>query len=185
MAKSKSSSRTSSSKKNNLKLKWWYVLPVILVVAIAGYAIVRFSEASVGTAYKKVGTELNCTDGGGEKVNKGGTLGVSCLLRNPGKYASATWSMHVQGTNTIRCATVYFGTGSMAAIRYKATGSPFGAYDFTTNWENWSGNNVTKPICTPSMSNLDRGKWEFTKNVTLEVKNVGGAVSVVDMYLTQ
>ncbi len=36
--------RTGSKKK--MTLKWWYVLPVIAVVAIAGYAIVTFSEAS-------------------------------------------------------------------------------------------------------------------------------------------
>ena len=44
-------SRTSNNKKAN-KLKWWYILPVIVIVAIAGYAIVRFSEA--GSAYTRI-----------------------------------------------------------------------------------------------------------------------------------
>ena len=39
-------SRTAKSKGKGLKLKWWYILPVIAIVAIAGYSIVRFSEAS-------------------------------------------------------------------------------------------------------------------------------------------
>ncbi len=40
-----SNSRTASKKNKSAKLKWWYILPVIAIVAIAGYAIVRFSEA--------------------------------------------------------------------------------------------------------------------------------------------
>ena len=38
--------RTAKSTKKGPKLKWWYILPVIAIVAISGYAIVRFSEAS-------------------------------------------------------------------------------------------------------------------------------------------
>lgn len=44
-AATKSKSRTSS-KKGKSTLKWWYILPVIAIIAVAGYAIVRFSEAS-------------------------------------------------------------------------------------------------------------------------------------------
>jgi hypothetical protein len=39
-------SRISTKKSNNKSImRWWYVLPVIAIVAVAGYAIVRFSEA--------------------------------------------------------------------------------------------------------------------------------------------
>ena len=38
--------RTAKSKGKGLKLKWWYVLPVIVLVAGAGYLIVRFSNAA-------------------------------------------------------------------------------------------------------------------------------------------
>jgi len=44
-AATKSKSRTSS-KKTKSSLKWWYILPVIAIVAVAGYAIVRFGEAA-------------------------------------------------------------------------------------------------------------------------------------------
>ena len=38
--------RTTKNKSKQTKLKWWYILPVIAIVAVAGYAIVRFSFAS-------------------------------------------------------------------------------------------------------------------------------------------
>jgi len=44
--------RTSKNKSKQTKLKWWYILPVIAIVAVAGYAIVRFSEA--GSAYTRI-----------------------------------------------------------------------------------------------------------------------------------
>jgi hypothetical protein len=47
---------TRTSKKQSTKLKWWYVLPVILIMAIAGYFIVRLSFASD----KKILYELGC-----------------------------------------------------------------------------------------------------------------------------
>lgn len=34
------------NKKKKITLRWWYVLPVILVIVLAGYFIVRFSNAS-------------------------------------------------------------------------------------------------------------------------------------------
>lgn len=39
-------SRTAKSTKKGPKLKWWYILPVIAIVAVAGYAIVRYSQAT-------------------------------------------------------------------------------------------------------------------------------------------
>lgn len=39
-------SRTASKKNKSVNLKWWYILPVILFVTVAGYLIVRLSEAS-------------------------------------------------------------------------------------------------------------------------------------------
>jgi hypothetical protein len=45
-------SRTSKRKGKGIKLKWWYVLPVIAIVASAGYLIIRFSEA--GTAKQQL-----------------------------------------------------------------------------------------------------------------------------------
>ena len=48
----KTKTRTSKSTKKGPKLKWWYILPVIAIVAVAGYAIVRYSQAS-SEAYVK------------------------------------------------------------------------------------------------------------------------------------
>ena len=41
-----SKSRTASKKNKSVNLKWWYILPVIMFVTVAGYLIVRLSEAS-------------------------------------------------------------------------------------------------------------------------------------------
>ena len=53
-------SRTAKSKGKGLKLKWWYILPVIAIVAVAGYAIVRYSQASVSGSqiYRRVGQNI-------------------------------------------------------------------------------------------------------------------------------
>ena len=42
--------RTAKSKGKGLNLKWWYVLPVIAIVAVAGYLVIRYSQAGVRTA---------------------------------------------------------------------------------------------------------------------------------------
>jgi len=44
--KGKTKTRTSKSTKKGPKLKWWYILPVVAIVAVAGYAIVRYSQAA-------------------------------------------------------------------------------------------------------------------------------------------
>ncbi len=44
--------RTAKSKVKSLKLKWWYVLPVIAIVAAAGYLVIRYSQAGVTSALR-------------------------------------------------------------------------------------------------------------------------------------
>ena len=44
-SRTKTTKSRTSKKFKQTKLKWWYILPVILIVTVAGYAIVRFSEA--------------------------------------------------------------------------------------------------------------------------------------------
>lgn len=55
-------SRTAKSTKKGPKLKWWYILPVIAIVAVAGYAIVRYSQAS-SEAYVKTVDNGGITSG--------------------------------------------------------------------------------------------------------------------------
>lgn len=68
-------SRTSKNKLSGLKLKWWYILPVVLLVAVVGYSIVRFSKASSFSAHvcfvKKVDSTLWCWG-----INNEGQLGI-------------------------------------------------------------------------------------------------------------
>ena len=175
-------SRVQKGKSKKSKFPMWGIaIIVVAVVAVAGYAIIRFSQASTGTAYKKVNTGMVCN---GTRVDKGGTTGSSCVLK-VGQMASATWSKSEQGTNTIRCANLFFGYGSKAAMRYRVTGNLLGVGDFTSNWKYQTGNNANATMCTDSMSNYDRSNWITSKNVTLEVKSEGGTVSVKSMYLRQ
>jgi len=60
--------RTAKSTKKGPKLKWWYTLPVIAIVAVAGYAIVRYGQAAVerGVQYP-----ANGLSGGVQIQNKG------------------------------------------------------------------------------------------------------------------
>ena len=84
--KFKSSSRTSSSKKKNLKLKWWYALPVIAIVAVTGYAIVHYSKAATNMYVRNVDNG-GFRGGDGPNVNgKGGptlrTVGYGAVMAN-------------------------------------------------------------------------------------------------------
>ena len=68
--------RTTKNKSKQTKLKWWYVLPVILIVAVAGYAIVRFSEAATkrptsSTFYFTVGNGVKSYAGYQDKQSYG------------------------------------------------------------------------------------------------------------------
>jgi len=80
MAKSRVNQK---NKKQKLTLKWWYAIPVILLVAVAGFIIVRFSNASTnGKADFKVNATsdfsvaiLQAKNGASVEVN-------SCLYLN-------------------------------------------------------------------------------------------------------
>ena len=40
-----------SAKKSSFKFRWWYAVIAVLVVAVVGIAVLRFSHASAGTSY--------------------------------------------------------------------------------------------------------------------------------------
>ncbi len=138
MAKSKS--RTSTSKKKNLKLKWWYVLPVILVVAISGYAIVRFSEASTSHGYhtpldKKIsggGSDFTITKNGetttfrrvtsDSPVRSNWKFSDSCMNTSQGYDCSRVYSTggddYFYPADAKGCARVYLEPGSAGTLTY-------------------------------------------------------------------
>lgn len=66
MAKSKTKSRVSNNtKKSGFKFRWWMAGIVVIVVAIVGIAVLRFSHASTTTsfAYKIHSTRYNQSSG--------------------------------------------------------------------------------------------------------------------------
>jgi hypothetical protein len=112
-------SRTSTKKSNNKSImRWWYVLPVIAFVAVAGYAIVRFSEAATvittigpnsmrgsGKVFRKQnGVTVKFVDGsvnyvmGGNTVQKGRKICADMQLTAQGGIpASATLKVEAFG----------------------------------------------------------------------------------------
>ncbi len=187
MAKSKSSSksRTSSSKKKNLKLKWWYVLPVVAIVAVAGYAIVSFSEAATYKSLRTISAgNLNCT--GGTVVDKQGTYGRSCNITNAAGSSSANWNHYTNLSNNYGstgnfCATVFFSNGATISIRSQLKGTRIA--------DDWSAlRQVTR--ATGGYYEVCDGRGggylsaiSLSDSARLEIKNISGGVTVVRMYV--
>jgi len=99
-------SRTAKSKGKGLKLKWWYILPVIAIVAVAGYAIVRYSQAS-SIIWSYTGDQLLSA----KKVSKG--AGVGTLASLP---AGVSVPLSKFRLNKNVCANVTGPVGSQVAI---------------------------------------------------------------------
>jgi hypothetical protein len=92
-SKAKTTKSRTSKKSKQTKLKWWYILPVILIVAVAGYAIVRFSEASALTFSKTVAnkylrggtTTYKSSYGDAKLVSTGGSISAYINLNELSK----------------------------------------------------------------------------------------------------
>jgi hypothetical protein len=172
--KAATKSRSSKSNKNKNNLKWWYVLPVIAIVAVAGYAIVRFSEA--GTATKRVGSGLQ---GGNGTVDKGGSEGGRALKigNNP---VRASWSQTQRGSSTRFCARAYAsngdGNGGVTLALYQ--GNNRITNPKTTFFRG------TRNICTNSLGNFEKARIAG-REVNLRATNASGYASVISMYVAQ
>ena len=172
--KAATKSRSSKSNKNKNNLKWWYVLPVIAIVAIAGYAIVRFSEA--GTAEKRVGSGLN---GGNGRVNKGNAGTGLNVTSNP---ARGTWSQRQRGSSTRFCVE-YFGANGDGAggitLRLERRNPTIKVLAPETTFRRG-----ISTVCTRSLTNAERFKLG-TGTATLYASNAGGTIQVIKMYAAQ
>jgi hypothetical protein len=172
--KAATKSRSSKSNKNKNNLKWWYVLPVIAIVAIAGYAIVRFSEA--GTAEKRVGSGLNGGNGAVNKGNAGTGLNVTS------RPARGSWSYAQRGTNTRFCVEFFGANGDGPGnITLRLTR---GIGGITILDPQTTPRRGISTVCTRSLTNAERFKLN-TGTATLYASNAGGTIQVIRMYATQ
>ena len=165
--KAATKSRSSKSNKNKNNLKWWYVLPVIAIVAVAGYAIVRFSEA---------GTSSNRLSGGTRWVDKGNGNRAREVGGSP---VTATWSASQRGSQTTFCATTYMSNGDgqgSAKLTLISGGSVIG------NSRMIYGRGTTTQCLYPDGGQKSR---IFLRNATLKVTRINGYVSVYNMFVTQ
>ena len=94
-------SRTAKSTKKGSMLKWWYILPVIAIVAISGYAIVRFSQASVpgSQIYRRPGVNMIAN----RVVRKGNT---SLAIIGNGGFALTEWPASEARSRDLACVTL-------------------------------------------------------------------------------
>lgn len=107
MSTKKASKSRTSSKKSKKSLKVWYIIPVLLIVAVAGYAIVRYSNASAYKGLRTV-TGSNKMVGYASVVDKQGQNGRSAVVGDGPVYAS--WTENELGNlayNKVLCADVF------------------------------------------------------------------------------
>jgi hypothetical protein len=171
---SKSKSRTSS-KKSKSSLKWWYILPVIAIVAVAGYAIVRFSQA--GAAEKRVGSGLT---GGERTVDKQGTYGRARVIGN--NPVIAGWSTRERGSLSRFCGQFWVGSdnGGNGGVTIQL----FNDGGALTNPKTQFGNGIMY-MCTDSLSTNSSFRLAFGGDARLKATRAGGYASVIVMYLKQ
>ena len=178
-------SRVQKGKGKKSKFPMWGLgIIVVLVVVIAGYAIVRFSEASVNI--KRVNTGIQC---GGKIVYKGAGYGNSCVLTGS-QVARASWNKIGLGTSTRLCAVVVLTNDGEAQLKIKGTttsGGPVtlshGLYPFKQS-RDIDGNLVNQgQLACYSLSPADKSVISLANLlVTLEVSSVRGNAGVISMY---
>ena len=171
--KSRSSkSRSSKSNKNNNNLKWWYVLPVIAIVAVAGYAIVRFSEAGAGSIYT---VRANGISGPGDTIRKSDGLTYKVIPKNQTVFIDV--SGNEWGKSNRACATIKVTNNGVARLRVKELKARAG---FPITSENRLARSGT--FCVNKNQRAQFGN--FQTPVRIELASIGndGAVSVEKIY---
>ena len=191
MAKSKSSSksRTSSSKKKNLKLKWWYVLPVVAIVAVAGYAIVRSSQASGESGWRTLSSNPPLICKNGTRIDKGWVAPACSITNKADTYARATWTPKwypdrgYYGPKNIFCANVYFSPG--AVITFQTSVNYYNETKWTKLQIHQSNSAGFREVCDWQAKDLStyRAYPYFADTVSLKVTNAVGVTNVTSMYM--
>jgi|GEM_PF-3568546 len=134
-------SRTSGKKSNNKSImRWWYVLPVIAIVAVAGYAIVRFSEASNQVIIAAVNRGRKGFRGGVGTINK--TNGQTVMRAGDNAFTSVYADLTAQEVRDARkiCARVAVGNGGGGYVKIRIpSAGPLGTKDEIRYLSNQSG----------------------------------------------
>jgi len=150
-------SRTSKNKNNKSKLNLWYMVAIVLVVVIAGYAIVRFSNASGPQAYKSYQQTITAkfSDRNPTHINN------QCYTTD----ASGTWCYFGRSSEIVyyfsqailygragdsRCATMFKGGDSALSSKFdRGAEKSFNVGDRVTIVEYFYGQkacNIGKPL---------------------------------------
>ena len=186
-------SRVQNSKSKKSKFPMWgLAIGVVLVVAIAGYAIVRFSRAS--DQYFVKSAEANQLNGGVQKVTKSSGKIVQEVGTNP-VYATFTYDQ-IMGAGTIpgmnaACIKSYMVSDTAFTIWLQSSGvfgSPVSSYrnQFKTTVRDWNTTCVTIDASfKKSLTNLSNiYKTKPNANLYISEDNpIVGYVGVSQMWL--
>ena len=176
MAAKKAATKSRTSGNNSTsKMKWWYLIPVLLIVAVAGYAIVRFSEA--GSQFGVVTSSK--IKGAGQYVKKNNVQYK--VLNTPGT-AQADYSGNTIGKAKKVCANVYFKNlnGSRGTAKLDLIAPRTGKTMATTGRVS-KADGTTAQLCVNNPID-QQGDYAPPVNVRLYSYG-GGTVSVSKFYL--
>jgi hypothetical protein len=169
-------SRTSSNKGKS-SLKWWYIVPILLVVVLAGYLIVRYSNAS-GTFAVRNAKQIT---GDGMSITK--STGVQYKIIPSKSSVYVDYSGNTVGKASQACAHVSFTNvnGSQGAAKLELI-APATGYVMSSKALSL-GDKRTANICV-SVPVYNQG--DYAPPVKLKLSSYGaGTVSVSSMYLKQ
>lgn len=184
-------SRVQKGKGNKSKLPMWAIgIVVVLVVAIAGYAIVRFSKAGSYTYdYKTPSNGMKCT---GNIIKKSyGSIGSGGSFCNIKANQRASAVSYAAGFGTLSCAYVDLKDKTLVALKLTLYSGTTKKYEIQRNF--YAQNTATtgpdkyvKPgnqaLCTDQ---LPIDKLSYVDNWGLEVINKSGPdVAVYAIYKT-
>jgi hypothetical protein len=170
MASKKSTSKSRTSSKSRSSLKWWYVLPVVAIVAIAGYAIVRFSQAAGPYRTFTIGASSIPAGSQGRALKGNGIYAASAPTS-----VFVGWQQ-MQSSRQV-CAYVY-GTGpnnTGATARITLSGGPTGSRWSRVGYATYQGSG---PLCASTSGFPGNGvgvaKVEKISGNTLYISEIYG-----------
>lgn len=184
----KSSVRTTAKKRPNSRvgstklakksfLKPWMALPIIAVVALAGYAIVQFSQASSYGFYKTCG---DLSGGSTFYIGVGGwgsgKKACTKLISGNGAVVNTTGLTLAALQKSSKVCAVYYGASDTASVRLYLNGT------YLEN-SNWAVSPSSKGKSTTFCGDIGNNR-KSSGNVATVALSSGGSVAVQAIYGT-
>ncbi len=141
--------------------KPWMALPIIVVVALAGYAIVQFSQASSGYSFFASGGNIRGGQHTRYDTGAGGSQAVTVIKNGQSIYANASKSQ-LNASSQVCVGFFRPKTGGSADVSISVDGTYSNSYRFVQG-------NALQPVCSKPLST------GFKKSHKVIVKTIGQA----------